>query len=673
MTAITLVYITLALIAALGFAFFQYLYRSPRKRKEYIFFGLRALSIFLVFLLLINPKLRSTTYEIIKPSLVFLLDDSQSMTIADSSASFQQQLLDLQNDEELNERFDISSLSFGSDLQNNDSLNFDQESSDIDQAIRRTQEIYQGKNTAIILASDGNQTVGRDYRYLQTGKNTSIFPLVIGDTTQYTDLSIQRINVNRYAFLNNKFPVELFLNYSGKDSRETELRIYAGSQVIFRQNVEFSAAKSSQIIRAEIEAGTIGVKSYRAEILSVEDEKNTANNARNFGIEVIDERTKVLLVSNMVHPDLGAIKKSIESNEQREVDIKLNNENFNYNDYQLVIIYQLNNKIILDQVDELQQPFLLILGSKTNWNYINDLQLALNKKPSNQVQEIFGIYNPNFSAFQFKDIGFNDFPPLLTNFGSLTYDESKFDVLLNQRIQGVETGDPLAGISKSEPKFGFFIGENLWRWRAESYLKNGNFEAFDDFFGKIVQNLASKERKERLEIDYENFYYGNEKLQITAQYFDQNYQFDPSAELSIRLQKKDCVENIDSDLLLKNNYFQFNGGSLPSGEYNFTITEKRSGIQKNGIFQIIDYNPELQSVSADKEGLQELATRNNSKLYYPDQYKKLKQDLLQSRQFTPVQKSHEKTVPLIDWYYLLFILLAVLAAEWFYRKYLGLI
>jgi hypothetical protein len=41
-----------------------------------------------------------------------------------------------------------------------------------------------------------------------------VFPVVLGDTTKLLDLKINQLNVNKYAFYRNKFPVEVFLQYS---------------------------------------------------------------------------------------------------------------------------------------------------------------------------------------------------------------------------------------------------------------------------------------------------------------------------------------------------------------------------------------------------------------------------------------------------------------------------
>ena len=57
------------------------------------------------------------------------------------------------------------------------------------------------------------------------------------------------------------------------------------------------------------------------QVKALDAEKNLVNNSREFAVEVIDERTKVLIAYSFLHPDLGALKKAIESNQQREVEL----------------------------------------------------------------------------------------------------------------------------------------------------------------------------------------------------------------------------------------------------------------------------------------------------------------------------------------------------------------
>ncbi|MDX1543570.1 MAG: VWA domain-containing protein [Christiangramia sp.] len=673
----TILYITLALLIALGFAFFQYLFRKQnRQRKDYIFFALRSLSVFLVILLLINPKITSVEYNVEKPELVILADNSQSVAYLEEEENLRDISYRLSDNSDIKQHFEVSHITFGEALSLEDSLDFKSKQTNIYNALSETQEIFSGKQSAIVLITDGNQSLGRDFRYFKSREETSVFPVVIGDTTGYKDLSIERINSNRYAFLNNRFPVEVFLNYTGNETIESSFRISSGDNIIFTRKLQFSEDVKSQIVRTDLPASALGVKTYRAEIGPLSNEKNTVNNRQNFAVEVIDERTAVLILSDISHPDLGAIKKSIERNQQRTADIRyLKDGNIQLSDYQLIVIYQVNRKFnnIINELFDRNYSFLIITGGQTDWNYLNGLELGYSRDATSQPQELFPVYNPTFSSFQFEDIGFDDFPPLLDKFGPLEFDKSKFGVMLYQELQGVKTGEPLLGVSQSSPKSGFLLGENLWRWRAKSYLDNKSFQEFDDFFGKLIQNLSSKRSRDRLAVDNENFYYGNQDVIITAQYFDENYQFDAGESLKISVINKDNEESFTSDLVLKNNFYQFDAGELSPGNYDFTIQVLNKNIAKSGSFEVVDYNTEQQFVSANLEGLRSFSENNQTYLTFPDKIEELINSLLNDDKYRSVQKSQQKTVPLIEWYYLLFILIIILAAEWFYRKYLGLI
>ena len=364
----TILYIALALIAALGFSYFQYLYSVKRRsRKDYIFFTLRSLSVFLVLLLLINPKINSVEYEIDKPSLILLSDNSQSISYQGQEDELRSISESIAENEDIQKNFDINRLNFGEGLNLNDSLNFAEGQTDIYSALSETEDIFSSKNSAVVLLTDGNQSVGRDFRYYKNGAGVYILPVIIGDTTNYKDLSIGQVNVNQYAFLKNKFPVEIFVDYSGNGELETEVKIRYGNSVIYKQAVSFSEASKSQIIRTELPANSLGVKTYQVEIEPASGEKNLINNSQKFAIEVIDERTSVLILSEITHPDLGALQKAIESNQQRSVDIKyLDDKNIQISEYQLIILYQLNRRFnkILAEIIENNSNYLIVTGYK---------------------------------------------------------------------------------------------------------------------------------------------------------------------------------------------------------------------------------------------------------------------------------------------------------------------
>jgi hypothetical protein len=167
-------------------------------------------------------------------------------------------------------------------------------------------KVLKNDSNAIVLITDGNQTVGNDYEY--SSIKNPVFPLVVGDTTQYEDVKISQLNVNRYSFINNQFPVEIFLQYEGNQSLKLRYTIENKGKIIYSKLIRFSPQKNSKRIEASIKATQEGSNFYKAKIEYLENEKNKTNNLKNFSVEVIDKQTEVLILSSFYHPDLGALK-----------------------------------------------------------------------------------------------------------------------------------------------------------------------------------------------------------------------------------------------------------------------------------------------------------------------------------------------------------------------------
>jgi len=160
----------------------------------------------------------------------------------------------------------------------------------------------------------------------------------------------------KYDFLKNKFPAEVFLQYNGTKAVNATFCIQQGNATIHKQNIAFSPSKKAQVISVLLNADRVGVQKFKAVISSSEKEKNNYNNTKNFAVEVIDQRSEVALISAINHPDLGALKRAIESNQQRKVTIVKPNEIKSLQDYNVLILYQPNAefKSVLDQNKKLQ-------------------------------------------------------------------------------------------------------------------------------------------------------------------------------------------------------------------------------------------------------------------------------------------------------------------------------
>ncbi|MGB5661762.1 VWA domain-containing protein [Eudoraea sp.] len=673
----TVFLILFAAILALGLVIFQYYYKSKSKGTLYIALSfLRFVALFCVFLLLINPKITKEQYSLEKANLIILADNTSSIGQANGVNQLVNAKKLIEENTNIAEKFDISEYVFGTELNSLDSLSFSEKATNIGRALSSLNEIFAGSNTAILMLTDGNQTLGEDYEFSGGRQKFPIYPMVVGDTTSYQDIRIDQVNTNKYAFLKNKYPMEIFVSYQGNNTVSTTLTITETGQNLYREQILLSETENSQIINTVLNASTVGIKNIKISLSPLENERNITNNSRQIGIEVIDEKTNIALVSNMLHPDLGALKKAIESNEQRSVSIiKPSLSPNELEQFDLFIIYQPDTSFekVYSYIESKGANIFTITGPKTDWTFLNKVQNSFQKNSYDQKEEVTPILNAGFTHFDISDLVVSEFPPVETTLGELLI-TAAYENILSQRIKGVDLNEPLFTVLETNlRREAILLGENIWKWRVQSYREDQEFKKFDDFISKVILFLANSKPRSRLTLEYENIYQGFNKATIKATYFDETFVFDNNATLNLILSGIENNTSRQIPMLLKNGYYEADISTLPSGDYSFTASVKDENLTKTGKFTILDYDLEKQLLSSNYKKLDRLAKSTNATLYFPSQVSKFIEDIIKDNRFVPIQKSKQNVVSLIDFKILLGIIVAALTAEWFIRKYNGLI
>lgn len=673
----TILYIILSGILALSLALFQYIYEPKDRTKVQVSLAaLRFVTIFSVFLLVINPKFDKTTYIDEKPNLLIAVDNSESVKYLEHDQKTKDFVEKLRENKTLKEQFNLEFFSFGKEVSTLDTLLFNEKQTNPTLLFDRFSQVYGNSIAPLVFITDGNQTYGNDYEYAAQNYKHAIFPIILGDTIQHRDVRIEQLNVNRYAYLNNKFPIEIISVYNGLDEVKSQLTISSGNSIIFSENLTFNKEQSSRLVTLTLPANNAGVHSYKAELKPLPNEKNTVNNIKNFGVEVIDRKTHVAIISDLIHPDLGALKKAIQSNEQRQASILAPSEFLKASEeFQQVILYQptQNFKSVYDEIERLNMNVFTILGTKTNWSEFNMLQSDVQQTVTNQNEDFQAGLNSNFNAFIVDDHNFSNWPPLQTEFGA-TITTIPTEVILYKSVNGIQLKEPLLFTYEINQKRGVVLnGEGIWRWRAESYLDEKSFHNFDDLIGKIIQYLDSNQKRTRLNVTYESFYNGNDNVIISAQFFNKTYEFDTRAALEINVKNKENQLSQTVPFIHNQTYYQVDLSGLKAGDYTFTVKEQNENISQSGEFKILDYNVEQQFLNANVSKLQNLAQQSQGTSYFINDTDGLTAQLTKDERFATIQKSTKKVVPLIDWKFLLAIIVFSLSTEWFIRKYNGLI
>jgi hypothetical protein len=675
MTTTTILLLIFSVVIAGLLSFYQYIFKVKKKSKLIYFLTfLRGMSWALLFLLLINPVISRKNNEIQKTPLPIVIDNSKSISELQATNSASDLYEIIKSSKALSEKYDVQYYAFDHSFEVLRKLDFSGKQSNIDGVAKNLKQLYRNKVHPLVLITDGNQTLGNDYVF-SFKENTAVYPIVLGDTTTVIDLKINQINVNKYAFYKNKFPVEVLLQYNGNQNISSNFVIEKGSQVVYKQQLLFSKTNKSQTIRFLLDATTIGTAMYKATVTSKVKEKNTYNNSKKFAVDVLDQRSEIALVSTINHPDISALKRSIEVNQQRKVTIVNPIEFKSLQKYSLLILYQPNPTFlaVYEQNKVAKLNTFVVTGTSTDFIFLNQQQTDLQFKVSSQNEQYLAHFENDFNLFAQDNIGFANFPPLEHKFGTIV-PKTNTSTLLSARINAVQLQNPLLTFAENGTKrSAYLLGENVWKWRLETHLNSNSFTSFDLLTDKIIQYLATNSTKNNLTVNFDSFYDSGDNIQISAAYFNKNYEFDEKAQLTIRVENKKTKATKKYDLLKTNSQYQVNLDGLTPGSYSFTLTEIKSRSKVTGFFEVADFDLEKQFVNPDKIRLNQLADATKGSLYYPNQIDSLLDKLIANENYLPVQKQTIIKTPLIDWKALLVFLIVLLSVEWFVRKYNGML
>ncbi len=673
METTTFLLIILAAVTALLVAVFQYFFKTKETGQlRYWLTFVRFLSIFFILLLIINPSIEKERIDIVKPALVIAVDNSTSIKYNALNSTVIDFVNQLQDDDELTNKFAINTFGFGNKVYVLDSLNFSEDKTNLAIPLKEFSSLYKSETAPVILITDGNQTVGRNIEFVHY--KDPVYPFIVGDTTVFEDIAITQLNINKNTYLNNQLPVELFVVYSGNNSVTKQLAIYHKGSIVYSKQLHFSTTENVKTESFFLTATQNGTQFYTAKIDVLKDEQNILNNSKDFSIHVIDEQSKILILTSIVHPDIGMLKKSIESNKQRSVEIShVVDFKGNLADYQLIIIYQPTDKFenIFKEIDTKKINYFIISGSNTDWKFLNSIQNNFKKEAISATENYSPVFNINYPNFINNDIGFSSFTPLEDKFGDVTFD-IPYNSLLFQKIGIIETENPLfVTFGNNNQKGALLLGENSWRWRMNSFAEFKTFELFDGFMSNIVQYMVSDIDKKKLNVSGKSMYYANEIIQISASYLDENFNFDNRARLWLTVTNRDNNFLKKIPFVVTNNTFNVSLSNIPFGEYLYTVSVEDQDESTSGSFKIVPFEVEQQFTSSNDTQLKILADKTAGRIFYSGQENALISELKADDRYKSIQQITSIKTPLIAWKWLLGLIILFLSVEWFTRKYFG--
>ncbi len=647
---------------------------------------IRFVVVFILCFLLLEPLIVLYSNKVEKPIVVFLNDNSQSILLNKDSVFYKNQFIpsvqQLQNN--LSANYDVVNYQFDGKITDNAQWDFSGHETDINQALSDVLLRYNNRNLgAVILATDGIYNKG--FNPLQTSSlfKVPIYTIALGDTTPQKDAFIQNVDFNKIVFLDNDFPVEVSIGAHGLKGEKSNLSIKSNGSNIASKSVVYNDVDFYQNFSFMLKADKVGVQRYQIVLDKVNEEFTNKNNVKDILIEVIDSRQKVLILSDMVHPDLGALKNSIESNKHYQAEIGfLNNWNKSLKEFDLVITYQLpslmnNASGVFQQLKENNIPAFHIVGNSTQIAQLNMYNLGVKLNGNrNNADEIQAIVNKNFGLFQWTEElqkAIQKYPPLLSPYASDIQVSPNAQVLLYKKIGNTATTIPLLFFGENNQiKNGFLLGEGFWKWRIIDYSISQNFNNTNEFISKIIQYLSVKEDKSLFRVNVAQEYYENEDVIIFAELYNESYDFVAEQSIQIEIESEDKTKYPFTFSSLGNTY-KLNAGRFKPGQYAYSAQVNANGkvLVKKGIFYVRELQVEASQTQANHQLLYMMAQNTKGEMYFPAQLDLLEKKIIENQNIVSLVHSSKDIADLIRYKLLFFVILIFLSIEWFLRKYNG--
>ncbi|OYY02059.1 MAG: hypothetical protein B7Y76_06310, partial [Sphingobacteriia bacterium 35-40-5] len=616
-----------------------------------------------------------------KPLIILAQDNSASILLSKTrdfnTQNYNDQLKKLEKD--LSADYELRTLNFAEEIKSGLDVKYDGSLTDISSVFKLIDDQFSNRNIgAVIIGTDGIYNRGSNPQYESKNLKAPIYTIALGDTIAKRDLLISNVNYNNIAYLGNQFQIGLSIEAYQSEGNTSMLTVSSESGVLISKPVTINSNEFRQTILLNLPAEKKGVQSYTIKLAALSNELSLINNTQTIFVEVIDGRKNVLIIANAPHPDISAIRQSIEINKNYSVKVRMVQDvsPAEIQEAGLLILHQVpsignNTRDVLKLGSD--KPILYVLGAQSNITAFSASQSLITLSSNGIMQEATAAIKSDFYAFTLSESSrtkISNFGPLFTPFGNYGL-KGPSSLLMNQQIGKLPTEKPLLLFGEDvQRRIAVLAGEGIWRWRLEDFQENASHEAIDELITKTVQYLVSADDKRKFRVyASKNTFDENEHVILNAELYNDAFELVNTPDVSIALNNKNgkSYSFVFSRTL---NSYQLDAGELVAGEYNYTAGTALGSVkhQAEGQFIISRQDSEYKQSIANHQLLFTIAKQNGGKMLFPAQLDELPSLIKANEQVKSVFYENPKYSELIDMKLLFFMILAILSLEWLSRK-----
>lgn len=682
-----------ALLLGVGYALYLY-YKNNNvifeKPMRIAMASLRGLAVALIAFLLLAPMVKLTVKQTDKPIVLVAIDNSESVKSNKDSAFYVKeypgQVAKLIS--ELGDSYVVKTYLVGDE----DHLIGDKETLDMDFSDKSTNlsslfdqvdMLYANQNVgAVVMLTDGIFNTGASPYYKAEKAGCPVYAVGLGSSELATDLFISDILHNRQTLKGNFFPVEVKVAAYKLSGKQAELTVKEGETEIYRKQLTLSGNRYFETVKFSVEAKSKGVHHYRVDLTELDGEVTHKNNHSAFFVEVVESRDKVAIVYNSPHPDVAALRETLEGTDNYDVEVfPVSEFRGNPSDYSLVILHQLPSAAnsassLLSQIRQSGTSALYIVGQQTNLSAFNaqNTGVTINQTKA-MTNNATPLYNDNFTSFTFSEEARRMLPlysPVQTPFASYKTSVAA-NIFLYQKVSGVDTKYPLVVFNEQNgTRTGVITGTGLWSWKIYNFMHAENHDVFNELVGKTVLYLAAKGDKSRFRVQHEGVFAENAPVEFSAELYNESYELINEPDIKMVL-KGGGDTTYEAQFSKQNNSYYLNMGELPLGNYTWTATTQvgKQRLEKSGRFAVQAVMLETANLVADHDLLKSMTKVTGGQYFDKDHIADVAKAIQKNDNIKPIASYQKKYAMMLNspWYLAAIVLL--LGIEWFLRKWNG--
>jgi uncharacterized membrane protein len=320
--SLTTMFVVAAAAILLAGLFYYRAFKMLRRGQWQILLALRSVSILLVVLLLFRPVFSYYQNLQERPTLIFLIDASASMSISDDSGGvsrFNQakSQLDkwwpqLTNDFQLNLMHFAERAAPLRSPKGLEGLAPDGKSTSLSTAMQAaSQLVSKAENPTIILLSDGIHNSANNPVEIAGKLGVTVHTIGVGASLRnnlaYRDIQVTGIDCPDRLMLNNKAKVVGMVDAVGLEGRVVKVVLEEDDKQILEQELTLDNVEGSQRVEFEFRPTVKGRHSYTVRVPKLEEEKIAENNQRSAVATVAEPGLRVFYVEGTLRNEYGAI------------------------------------------------------------------------------------------------------------------------------------------------------------------------------------------------------------------------------------------------------------------------------------------------------------------------------------------------------------------------------